>query len=109
MKDQKFTKGPWSANGLYISSPGKTSDIGQAFVKHNWDQLRGQKVEDVEANANALLIAAAPAMYEALQTILANFEANRGFGQDMTLLEINAGIGTIKRALPEFAPSPIQF
>jgi len=70
MKDQKFTKGPWSANGLYISSPGKTSDIGQAFVKHNWDQLRGQKVEDVEANANALLIASAPKLASKLTALI---------------------------------------
>lgn len=59
----KGTKGNWSANGLHISSDGKKADIGQAFVKSNWEH--GKLIVDTEALANAKLIAAAPELLQA--------------------------------------------
>jgi len=64
----KGTQGPWTANGLHVSSEGKKSDIGQAFVKSNWEH--GKLIKDTEAEANAKLIAAAPELLEALQALL---------------------------------------
>ncbi len=74
MEEFKGTKGEWTANGLHISSAGKRSDIGQAFVKSNWEH--GKLIEDTEGIANARLMASSPELLKALQNIIDACDGN---------------------------------
>lgn len=58
-----FTPGPWSA-----------SDAGEIYTSTGANPLDPCDVGDSEARANARLIAAAPALYEALQGLLKAYE-----------------------------------
>ena len=63
----KHTPGPWNIIGkTHIISQDKKR-IGQAFVIDNYHAISFIAKEDVEANANAKLISAAPELLEALQ------------------------------------------
>jgi hypothetical protein len=67
--ESKHTPGPWrisgAAEGAGITIEGKRNSL-IAFVRDNQHPLTD--VSEHEATANALLIAAAPAMLEALET-----------------------------------------
>ena len=67
----KHTPGPWSAHynneGLTVFSP---DNITVAYVDYD-------ECEERPVNANAHLIAAAPAMYEALKAIVGQQPPNR--------------------------------
>jgi hypothetical protein len=76
MSDTKFTPGPWKAffgteNNSVLLGIGEEStgegvaDCGQIYCKGKFGIWRGK---DPEARANAHLIAAAPEMYEQLQS-----------------------------------------
>lgn len=78
MSEAKFTPGPWrtSNNPRHIMSTeeslkkgGVIADIARVFGNF----------ESEEADANAKLIAASPAMYEALQDIITHHEAINGY------------------------------
>jgi hypothetical protein len=63
----KHTSGPWAADGLVITSPGRSIVcwMGEAA------QFPGDMVKDCEnSDANGRLIAAAPDLYAALQRML---------------------------------------
>lgn len=72
MTNTKHTPGPWSAHynneGLTVFSP---DNVPVAYV--DYDECEERPVE-----ANAHLIAAAPAMYEALQAMLNGILFTRG-------------------------------
>lgn len=60
----KFTKGPWTHDGRFV---------GSGHAKANIAECRDQSgcwTDSSDAVANARLIAAAPAMYEALKGVL---------------------------------------
>lgn len=86
--EKKFTPGPWKSVGMFINNG--TVQIGQAFVKENWDFKSGLAKEDVEANANARLMAAAPELFDALDRMVALFPSMNLEQQDLKITAINA-------------------
>jgi len=82
----KFTPGPWSVYGQLgvpssIKQPGIDSEAGERFTIVTWgdeDQedvgVQGRTPE--EKWANARLIAAAPELYEALESVIRNHCGN---------------------------------
>lgn len=67
MKEPKFTKGPWYAVEYAGFFNLQTTD------EYSYDNLLDKDCID-EAEANANLCAASPAMYEALQEVAAYFD-----------------------------------
>lgn len=67
--EKQYSKGNWSANGLHIRIEGKTGSQGQAFRQ---DVMVYEKKDhkDVEALANAKLMASAPELLEKLENLL---------------------------------------
>lgn len=61
------TPGPWTADHLHVSAKGRGGHVGQAFVVKNYKDITFEPIEDVEADANAKLFAAAPDLLEALR------------------------------------------
>jgi len=64
------TPGPWHAQGRYIVPAGDGPSIGSA-VALKAPSLKKQPDYDAQAHINARLMAAAPAMYDALTQALA--------------------------------------
>jgi len=64
------TPGPWHAQGRYIVPAGDGPSIGSA-VALKAPSLKKQPDYDAQAHINARLMAAAPAMYDALTHALA--------------------------------------
>ncbi len=75
-KTAQFTPGPWSINEVR-NEPEKLSivDADMCFVADIWQTYMDGKSRQQD---NATLIAAAPAMYEALQNLLEWAKGNRG-------------------------------
>ena len=73
----QFTPGPWVVEcKKFIATP-KAVVIAELN-----DGLQGEYPESGHINANATLIAAAPAMYEALQSILEFYEWSNSNGAE---------------------------
>lgn len=64
--ENKFTPGPWENRKNKIFVPGSYNKIAIVCVQQNFDHQRWKAVEDIEAEANAKLIAAAPDMLGSL-------------------------------------------
>ena len=64
MTEPGFTPGPWEADFLAVGGGGQTVARAEIMRREHWETGAG------EAQANARLIAAAPALYEALQGMM---------------------------------------
>ncbi len=77
---RKFTKGPWAVDdGLVISASHGRLSIAEA---HDHSETSADHTEE-EAQANARLIAEAPAMYQALKALFDNCAMIHKFGGDV--------------------------
>lgn len=79
----KHTPGPWHAAEDLLSDQGYVTDIVAgntriASAEHNWNEAAfgERRISWAEAQANAQLIAEAPAMLEALRAMLADIPAD---------------------------------
>ena len=81
--NSKFTPGPWVISDELRTSI-NTAPTEDGSYKHiamvNWCKYREYSIEGEEHDANAHLIAAAPEMYEAVETALECLE-NKGFAR----------------------------
>ena len=59
----EYTKGEWELRGNKIFIKDTYKSIATVSIQKAWDE-RSNPIEDVEAKANARLIAAAPELYE---------------------------------------------
>ena len=66
--ENKHTPGPW-----HVASGSVYSETGATIAHMFREPERGNTIRPVERDTNAALIAAAPDMYEALETALAGF------------------------------------
>lgn len=72
--NHKHTPGPWIVNDWSSSGRSVRSKIGMHIASKRWgNDLTGQEYRD-EMISNAHLIAAAPDMLDALQSLLSYFE-----------------------------------
>jgi hypothetical protein len=62
--ETKHTQGKWISDGIHIFSDEKRGLIGQSFVVKRFNTFC---VDDIEADANAKLMAAAPELLSACQ------------------------------------------
>ena len=76
-KRATFTPGPWVAMGkaVYTESDNPTREI-------LWGGHNTRSASDEEKEANARLIAAAPAMYEVLQELEESMELAKNYGYE---------------------------
>ena len=91
MAETKFTPGPWKRNYSAIISAKSDSEgdplvIAMPYGTHKGNRLRGVdeffEPPQAEADANATLIAAAPAMFAKLHRIATWLEANAKRNED---------------------------
>ena len=95
MNTAKHTPGPWKVTGEELVSVGD-QELFHRVIRdegERWTAL--VEIEDREGEANAHLIAAAPAMYEALQAMVEVFPAvvkmtPYGVSMDISKLHDNA-------------------
>lgn len=73
MSEDKFTKGPW----YRANYSARAAQTGK-FIAH----ADNNSVDDAERKANAELIAAAPEMYEMLESIAVSVECFHGVDTD---------------------------
>jgi hypothetical protein len=79
MNTPKFTKGPWTVAGLAIYEADHWKDGNNLggrllYVAPDEDHRPDAEFEDEELEANARLIAAAPELYEALESAMKTAE-----------------------------------
>jgi hypothetical protein len=71
-----YTKGKWTVRGNTIFIENTNYSIATIHVVKNYEDITFKPIEDIGANANAKLIAAAPDMFEALKRVEAYLVAN---------------------------------
>ena len=87
MNKPTFTKGPWhcgQGNGegsIFADNGGRVTFSKKGTVLHPICHV-ANSFEQNEDEANARLIASAPAMYEVLAELLDTLEVSRGYGFD---------------------------
>lgn len=69
MPELKHTPAPWEIRSNKIFIPNTYKCVAVVCVQDAWDNLKFQPKEDIEAIANAKLIAAAPELLEALKNL----------------------------------------
>ncbi len=87
MSKKTHTPGPWVWNGKHGSlhrAGEKPYQFGEAVLRPTWEYDEGSDLEISEPNA--LLIAAAPEMLEALEQNVSAFMTLAGFGPEIKAL-----------------------
>lgn len=74
MSKEKFTQGEWEVRGNTIFLKDTNRSIASIHVQKNYKDITFEQIEDVEANANAVLVKSAPKMYSALESSLQMLE-----------------------------------
>lgn len=89
-----YTQGKWELRGNRIFVEGTYKAIADVMVQKNYEDVTFKPIEDVEANANAKLIAASPELLKACQWALEQFTrlADEGHYPEFMLQE-NGGVG----------------
>jgi len=62
--ETKFTKGEWKVRGNKIFIGDTNVSVAAVHVVKNYKNVTFEPIEDIEANANALLISKAPELFE---------------------------------------------
>lgn len=65
-----YTKGDWKVRGNKIFIDDTYKSIADVHVVKNYKDVTFEPIEDIEANANAKLISAAPDLLEALLIVI---------------------------------------
>lgn len=70
----KYSKGEWKVRGNKIFIGDGFNGVATIHVQKNYEDISFKPIEDIEANANAKLIAAAPELLKACQSFVNDFE-----------------------------------
>ncbi len=91
-----YSKGKWSVRGNKIFIGDSYRCVASVWVQKNFDMEAYKAVEDVEANANAKLIATAPELLEACKWALEQFKRLADEGHyPQFMLQQNGGQGVM--------------
>lgn len=98
MSKLNYTQGEWKAYGrcvLYNSSYEESSNeyICSCYAAPNWDEEA-----DEEAEANAILISAAPNMRDALESLVENIISGEGGCDFIKKENLDKAIAALKKA-----------